>query len=76
MMKGVVFLLAGLSVALLGVVLGPASTQAALIEGGKGPQLLIGLDDDRQDNVAIQAGAVANQSLNRTDVSQAGRATT
>ena len=73
MIKGVMFLLAGLSVALLGVILGPSSTQAALIEGGKGPQLLIGLDDDRQDNVAIQAGAVANQSLNRTDVLSGGQ---
>src|SRR5688500_9278107 len=32
------------------------------------PQLLIGLDDDRQDNPAVQAGAVNNQSLNRTDI--------
>ena len=66
---GVSALSAGLSIALVGVVLGPAyPTQAAYIEDGKGPQLLIGRDDDRQDNVAIQAGAVANQSLNRTDV--------
>ena len=55
--------------ALLGVVLGPAhSTQAALVEAGKGPQLLIGRDDDNIGNVDIQAGAVANQSLNRTDI--------
>ena len=47
---------------------GYVGTQAALVENANGPQLLIGLDDDRQDNVAIQAGAVANQSLNRTDV--------
>lgn len=46
---------------------GYAGTQAALVDGAKG-QLLIGLDDDRQDNVAIQADAAANQSLNRTDV--------
>ena len=61
----------GLSVAILGVLLGSAyTTQAALIEAGKGPQLLIGSDDDKQDNPAIQAGAPANanQSLNRTDV--------
>ena len=58
----------------LGLVLGPArATHAALLEGGKGPQLLIGLDDDRQDNVAIQAGAAANQSLNRTDVLEGGQ---
>ena len=65
--------MAGLSVALLGFFLGPYSTQAALIDGGKGPQLLIGLDDDRQDNALIQAGAAANQSLNRTDVMSGGQ---
>jgi hypothetical protein len=66
---GLSALAAGLSVAFLGVFLGPAyTTQAALVEDGDGPQLLIGLDDDRKDNVAIQAGAVANQSLDRTDV--------
>ena len=47
--------------------------QAALVEGGNGPQLLIGVDDDNQANTAIQAGAVANQSLNRTDVLDGGR---
>jgi|SRR5215208_4890467 len=70
---GLSALAAGLAAAFLGVLVGPVSvTQAALIEDGKGPQLLIGLDDDRQDNVAIQAGAVANQSLNRTDVMVGG----
>ena len=70
---GVSALSAGLCVAFLGVLLGPAyPTQAALVEGGKGAQLLIGLDDDRQDNAAIQAGAAANQSLNRTDVLDGG----
>ena len=70
---GVPALSAGLSVAFLAAVLGPArATQAALVENGQGPQLLIGLDDDRQDNTAIQAGAVANQSLNRTDVMLGG----
>ena len=50
----------------MGLILGPAHpTQAALVDNGKGPQLLVGLDDDKQDNVAIQAGAGANQSLNR-----------
>jgi hypothetical protein len=66
-------LLAGLAVALLTVVLRPYATQAAFVDGDKGPQLLIGLDDDRQDNVAIQAGAAANQSLNRTDVLIGGK---
>ena len=66
---GVSALFAGLSAAFLAAVLGTAHpTQAALVENGNGPQLLIGLDDDNQDNAAIQAGAVANQSLNRTDV--------
>jgi hypothetical protein len=60
---------AGVLAALVGVVVGrPQTMEAALLEEGGGPQLLIGLDDDRQDNAAIQAGAVANQSLNRTDV--------
>ena len=59
----------GLSVAFLGVMFGPAHpTQAAFVEVGNGPQLLIGSDDDTPDNAAIQAGAGANQSLNRTDV--------
>jgi hypothetical protein len=61
-------------VALVGIILGSARpTQAALVEGGNGPQLLIGLDDDNQANAVIQAGAVANQSLNRTDVLEGGR---
>jgi RTX calcium-binding nonapeptide repeat (4 copies) len=51
---------------------GYVSTQAALVEDGHGPQLLIGQDDDRQDNVAIQGGAGPNQSLNRTDVMEGG----
>lgn len=66
-------LCAGLCVALVAVVLRAYTTQAALVDGGKGPQLLIGLDDDRQDNPAIQAGAAANQSLNRTDVLIGGK---
>ncbi|HTI39668.1 MAG TPA: hypothetical protein VL484_19050 [Vicinamibacterales bacterium] len=45
---------------------------AAFIDGAKGAQLLIGKDDDRIDNAAIQAGAAANQSLNRTDVLEGG----
>jgi hypothetical protein len=70
---GVTTLAAGMLVALLGVFFGPVqATPAARIAGGPGPQLLIGSDDDRQDNAAIQAGAVANQSLNRTDVIRGG----
>ena len=71
--SGLSALSAGLLVALLGAILGPVyPTQAALVENGNGPQLLIGLDDDRQDNAAIQAGAGANQSLNRTDILEGG----
>src|SRR4029453_2531262 len=63
----------GLIAAFLGVILSPGYLpQAALVDDDNGPQLLIGRDDDRQDNVAIQAGAVANQSLNRTDVMVGG----
>ena len=59
----------GVLAAFVGVVVSsPHSTEAALLEEGSGPQLLIGLDDDQQDNAAIQAGASANQSLNRTDI--------
>ena len=66
---------AGVLAAFVGVVISPArSTEAALLEEGGGPQLLIGLDEDRQDNAAIQAGAVANQSLNRTDILIGGSA--
>jgi hypothetical protein len=65
---------AGLLVAMLGVVLGAAHrTQAAVVESGKGPQLLIGLDDDNINNIGIQAGAAANQSLNRADVIDGGQ---
>jgi hypothetical protein len=70
---GVPLLGAGVSAAFLVVLLGPAHpTQAALVQGGHGAQLLIGSDDDRQDNEAIQAGAGANQSLSRTDVIEGG----
>src|SRR5262245_57870356 len=63
----------GILVALVGVVLVPARPiQAALVDRGKGPQLLIGRDDDTIENAGIQAGAAANQSLNRTDVIEGG----
>ena len=72
---GVSALSAGVVVALLCLILGRTErTQAALLEGGNGPQLLIGGDDDRQENALIQAGAAANQSLNRTDILDGGRA--
>ena len=63
---------AGLLVASLGGLGVAHPIQAALSEGGKGPQLLIGRDDDNIDNADIQAGAAANQSLNRTDVLDGG----
>jgi hypothetical protein len=66
---------AGVLAMLVALILSPAQpTQAALVEGGNGPQLLIGFDDDNQANPLVQAGAVANQSLNRTDILDGGRA--
>lgn len=47
-------------------------TQAALADGDRSAQLIIGGDDDNSANVLIQAGAAANQSLNRTDVLEGG----
>ena len=70
---GLPTLSASVLAAIIGVVPGPAHPiQAALLDGGKGPQLLIGRDDDKTDNVDIQAGAAANQSLDRTDVIEGG----
>jgi Ca2+-binding RTX toxin-like protein len=71
------FGISALSAALVAAlaVVGPGlarPSQAAFIDGDKQPQLLIAADDDRQDNVAVQAGAAANQSLNRTDVLEGG----
>jgi hypothetical protein len=64
---------AGLLIALPALILGlERSTQAALVGDGRGAQLLIGLDDDNQANAVIQGGAVANQSLNRTDILDGG----
>ena len=64
----------GLVVTCVGVGLSLARpTQAAPVEGNKQPQLLIGLDDDRKDNVAIQSDAAADQSLGRTDVLEGGQ---
>jgi len=63
---------AALTVAILGVLLSTAHAQDEAVK--KGPQLLIGLDDDRQDNAALQAGAATNQSLNRTDIVIGGSA--
>jgi hypothetical protein len=50
------------------------TSDAALVEAGKGPQVLIGKDDDNTANAAIQpAGVAANQSLNNTDVLEGGQ---
>jgi RTX calcium-binding nonapeptide repeat (4 copies) len=64
---------AGMLVALLGMGLGSVHPiQAAGPESGKGPQLLIGRDDDKIENPDIQPVGAANQSLNRTDVIEGG----
>ena len=64
---------AGLLVGTLGVLLALAHPTEAQVRADQGPQLLIGSDSDRQDNLAIQADpAAANQSLNRTDVLRGG----
>jgi hypothetical protein len=55
------------------VVLAPAEpTQAAGGDEAGSSQLLIGRDADNIGNVAVQAGAAANQSLNRVDVISGG----
>jgi hypothetical protein len=71
---GLPTLSASVLAAMIGVVPGPGhSIQAARLDGGKGPQLLIGRDDDKTENIAIQAGAATNQSLDRTDVIEGGQ---
>jgi hypothetical protein len=73
------FVLLILSVSLVALLLsagfGPTGpTQAALLEGGKGAQLLIGRDDDNVNNPAIQPPDVAaNQSLNNADLLEGGQ---
>ena len=49
------------------------SSQEGGSASGNSPQLLIGTDDDNQANALVQAGAVGNQSLNRTDILNGGR---
>lgn len=64
----------GLGLALATVTLGGAlvmagSSQAALLIGTHGNDVLFGKDDDRNDNAAIHPpGTAADQSLSRTDV--------
>ena len=61
-MKQQKLLSAALLLALPALVVGlEHSTQAAVIAEGRGAQLLIGLDDDNQDNETIKGGAAGNQ---------------
>jgi hypothetical protein len=70
---GLVALSGGLLVAALSLLPGTSKTAlAALVDGGLRSELLIGRDDDNTDNIDIQAGAGANQSLNRTDIMEGG----
>ena len=57
---------AALTAAIFGVFLTTAHANAATA------RLIIGSDDDRQDNAPLQAGAATNQSLNRTDIITGG----
>ena len=67
-----VVLSAGVLVTLSSLLDPTASTQAAVVVGGRGAELLIGRDDDNIDNTKIQDGATADQSLSRTDVIEGG----
>jgi Ca2+-binding RTX toxin-like protein len=62
----------GLAVAALtlgGVLIAAQATQAALVVGTRGNDVLFGKDDDRNDNPAFHPpGTAADQSLGRTDV--------
>lgn len=55
---------------LLSSTVGPVRlTEAGLQQGGPGPQVLIGADDDNVNNPTIQPpGVPVNQSLNNTDI--------
>src|SRR5688572_4366701 len=63
---------AALTVAVAGVLLSTAYANNDTPNAR--PQLLIGVDDDKLENTALQAGAVTNQSLNRTDILIGGAA--
>jgi len=52
--------------AFLGATLNATASGGKQREHRSGAQLIIGRDDDRQDNPLIQAGAATKQSLNRT----------
>jgi hypothetical protein len=63
---------AALAVAVAGVLLTTAHADGDPVQTS--PQLLVGVDDDRQDNPAIQLGAATDQSLKRTDILIGGAA--
>jgi hypothetical protein len=65
--SGPLFASAALAVAIASAMTATAQASGAAAQTTR-PQLLIGADDDRQDNAALQAGAATNQSLNRTDI--------
>ena len=68
-----IYALIGVSVALAAVAINLSyPMQAAQGESQRSGELIIGRDDDNSANVLIQAGAAANQSLNRTDVLDGG----
>jgi hypothetical protein len=48
------------------------ATRVGPVAESKGPQLLIGRDDDNDGNLEVKAGAVTNQSLDRTDILEGG----
>jgi Ca2+-binding RTX toxin-like protein len=65
--------LSGVSLTLAALAIGLAyPTHAASVDDNRSAQLIIGRDDDNSGNILIQAGAAANQSLNRTDVLDGG----
>lgn len=65
------FVLAGILLTL--TLAATAPSIAALLDGGKGNDVLIGRDDDNLNNPLIQPdGVAANQSLNNTDVITGG----
>jgi len=65
--------LSAFTIALAAIAIGQAyPTHAAPADPDKSAQLIIGRDDDVSTNLLIQAGAAANQSLDRTDVLDGG----
>jgi hypothetical protein len=61
----------------LALALHASTTHAAYLVGSGRSDVLIGLDDDNQNDTEIQpAGTAANQSLNNTDTLIGGRAAT